>query len=73
MFTIALVFVAIAIVTRLVTVVRHDRSRTTPRSHAHELDPYLGRDNSGPLTRAMPDGPAVLCLTHSPQPHRETT
>lgn len=43
MFTIALVLVAIAVVTCLVTLVRQDRSRTAPRSHAHELDPYWAR------------------------------
>lgn len=40
MLTIALVVAAIAVVARLVTVVRHDRSQTAPRSHMHELDPY---------------------------------
>ena len=39
MFTIVLIAVAIAVVARLVTVVRNDRSPTPPRSHTHELDP----------------------------------
>lgn len=37
MFTIALVFTAVAVVARLATVVRHDRPLATPRSHTHEL------------------------------------
>jgi hypothetical protein len=34
----ALVLIAVAVVARLVTVVRNDRQLTTPRSHTHELD-----------------------------------
>jgi hypothetical protein len=38
MFVVAvLIAIAIAIVARLVTVVRTDRPSTTPRSHIHEL------------------------------------
>jgi hypothetical protein len=35
--------VAVAVVVRLVSVVRHDRSPGTPRSHTHELDPQSVR------------------------------
>ena len=40
MFAIVLIAIAIviAVVARLVTVVRNDRSLTAPRSHTHELD-----------------------------------
>jgi hypothetical protein len=31
---------AVAVVARLVTVVRTNRPQTPPRSHAHELDPH---------------------------------
>ena len=41
MFTIVIVTaIAIAVVGRLVTVVRDDRAATPPRSHTHELDPH---------------------------------
>lgn len=43
MFTIVLIAIAIAVVARLVTVVRNDRSPTPPRSHTHELDPHPAR------------------------------
>jgi hypothetical protein len=41
MFAIVLIAIAIviAVVARLKTVVRNDRSLTAPRSHTHELDP----------------------------------
>ena len=35
--------VVIAVVARLVTVVRDDRSLTPPRSHSHELDSHSAR------------------------------
>lgn len=40
-----LVFVALAlaVVTRLAVVVRHDRALTAPRSHTHELGPWGDR------------------------------
>jgi hypothetical protein len=38
MFTVALVVMVIAVIARLVAVVRDDRPLTTPRSHTHELD-----------------------------------
>jgi hypothetical protein len=38
-----LVLVAVALVARLVAVVRTDRPLTTPRSHTHELDPRSAR------------------------------
>ena len=41
MFTILIATaIAIAVVGRLVTVVRGDRTTTPPRSHTHELDPH---------------------------------
>ena len=43
MFAIVLIAVTIAVVARLVTLVRNDRSPTPPRSHNHELDPALVR------------------------------
>jgi len=35
---IVLIAMVVAVVARLVTVVRNDRSLTAPRSHTHELD-----------------------------------
>ena len=43
MFTFVLIVLAIAVVARLVTVVRNDRSLTPPRSHPHQLDPHTVR------------------------------
>ena len=45
MFAIVLIalVVTVAVVARLVTVVRNDRSLTAPRSHTHELDPQSAR------------------------------
>jgi hypothetical protein len=44
MFAIVLIaIVVIAVVARLVTVVRDDRSLTVPRSHTHELDSHSAR------------------------------
>lgn len=43
MFALVLVLVALAVVARLVTVVRTDRPLMTPRSHTHELDPQSAR------------------------------
>jgi hypothetical protein len=43
MFALVLVLVALAVVARLVTVVRTNRPPTTPRSHTHELDPQSAR------------------------------
>ena len=44
MFAIVLIaIVVIAVVARLVTVVRNDRSLTAPRSHTHELDSHSAR------------------------------
>ena len=43
---IALVFVLLAVIAlaaRLVTDVRQDRPTSSPRSHAHELDPHSAR------------------------------
>lgn len=53
MFTIALVLAAIAVATRLVTVVRHDRPRTAALTRARARA-VLGRDHPRPLTRATP-------------------
>jgi len=38
MFAIVLIAIVIAVVARLVAVIRNDRSLTAPRSHTHELD-----------------------------------
>jgi len=38
MFAIVLIAIVIAVVARLVTAVRNDRSLAPPRSHTHELD-----------------------------------
>jgi hypothetical protein len=43
MFAIVLIAIVIAVVARLVTVVRNDRSPTAPRSHTHELDSQSAR------------------------------
>ena len=43
MFAVVLIVIAIAIVARLVSVVRTDRPLTTPRSHTHEHDPRSAR------------------------------
>jgi len=43
MVTVVLVPVVVAVVVRLVAVVRHDRSLSAPRSHTHELDPQSVR------------------------------
>jgi hypothetical protein len=43
MFVLVLVLVALAVVARLVTLVRTDRTLMTPRSHTHELDPRSAR------------------------------
>lgn len=43
MFAIVLIAIVAAVVARLVTVVRNDRSLTAPRSHTHELDPQSTR------------------------------
>ena len=43
MFAIVLIAVVVAVVARLVSVVRHDRPLTAPRSHTHELDPPPAR------------------------------
>ncbi len=38
MFAIVIIAIVIAVLARLVTVVRHDRSPSAPLSHTHELD-----------------------------------
>jgi hypothetical protein len=38
---------AVAVVARLVTVVRANRPQTPPRSHAHELYPHAARPLRG--------------------------
>ena len=43
MFAIVLIAIVIAVVARLVTVVRNDRSLTAPRSHPHERDSHSVR------------------------------
>jgi len=43
MVTVVLVPVVVAVVVRLVAVVRRDRSLSAPRSHTHELDPQSVR------------------------------
>ena len=44
MFAIVLIaIVVIAVVARLTSVVRDDRSLTAPRSHTHELDSHSAR------------------------------
>lgn len=43
MFVLVLVALALAVVTRLAVVVRHDRPLAAPRSHSHELDPWSDR------------------------------
>jgi hypothetical protein len=40
MFAIVLIAIVVAVVARLVTVVRTDRPLTAPRSHSHELDQH---------------------------------
>jgi hypothetical protein len=43
MFAIVLIAIVVAVVARLVTVVRNDRSLSAPRSHTHELDSQSAR------------------------------
>ena len=43
MFAIVLIAIVVAVVARLVTVVRNDRPLTAPRSHTHGLDPQSAR------------------------------
>jgi hypothetical protein len=40
---VTVITVVVAVVVQLVSVVRHDRSPGTPRSHTHELDPQSVR------------------------------
>jgi hypothetical protein len=43
MIAFVLIAFVIAVVARLVTVARNDRSLSAPRSHTHELDPHSAR------------------------------
>ena len=43
MFVLVFAAIALAVLTRLAVVVRHDRPLTAPRSHSHEPDPWADR------------------------------